>query len=122
MPDTLPYASELSGPKGWTVVIRASVPLLIGVVIALVLQWFVQPALGGYGANLLLFAGINIILAVSLTIVNGFTGQFSIGHAGFMALGGYTAAAIVYYGTIKLYGDAQFHGGSLSYTGRAGGF
>ena len=101
---------------------RAFLPLLIGIVFALVLQWFVQPALGGYGANLLLFAGINIILAVSLTIVNGFTGQFSIGHAGFMALGGYTASAIVYYGTIKLYGDAQFHGGSLSYTGRAGGF
>ena len=39
-------------------------------------------------------AGINIILAVSLNVVNGFTGQFSIGHAGFMAVGAYTAAKI----------------------------
>ena len=39
-------------------------------------------------------AGINVILAVSLNVVNGFTGQFSIGHAGFMAVGAYTAAKI----------------------------
>lgn len=38
--------------------------------------------------------GINIILAVSLNLINGHTGQFSLGHAGFMAVGGYTAAAI----------------------------
>jgi len=35
--------------------------------------------------------GVNIILAVSLNIVNGMTGQFSIGHAGFMAVGAYIA-------------------------------
>jgi branched-chain amino acid transport system permease protein len=33
--------------------------------------------------------GVNILLAVSLNIVNGMTGQFSIGHAGFMAVGAY---------------------------------
>src|ERR1700682_2394543 len=33
--------------------------------------------------------GVAIILAVSLNLVNGLTGQFSIGHAGFMAVGGY---------------------------------
>ena len=38
--------------------------------------------------------GINIILAVSLNLINGHTGQFSLGHAGFMAVGAYTAAAI----------------------------
>jgi len=37
---------------------------------------------------------VNVILAVSLNVVNGFTGQFSIGHAGFMAVGAYTAAKI----------------------------
>lgn len=36
--------------------------------------------------------GINIILAVSLNLINGHTGQFSLGHAGFMAVGAYTAA------------------------------
>ena len=38
--------------------------------------------------------GINIILAVSLNLINGHTGQFSLGHAGFMAVGAYTAAEI----------------------------
>src|SRR5918912_382646 len=39
--------------------------------------------------------GIAIILAVSLNLVNGLTGQFSIGHAGFMAVGGYTSAVLL---------------------------
>ena len=39
-----------------------------------------------------LYICINIILALSLNLVNGFTGQFSIGHAGFMAVGAYTSA------------------------------
>ena len=34
---------------------------------------------------------INIILAVSLSLINGFTGQLSLGHAGFMAVGAYVA-------------------------------
>lgn len=34
---------------------------------------------------------INIILAVSLNLINGFTGQLSLGHAGFMAVGAYSA-------------------------------
>ena len=37
---------------------------------------------------------INIILAVSLNLVTGFTGQFSLGHAGFMSIGAYTGAII----------------------------
>ena len=38
--------------------------------------------------------GINVILAVSLNLINGHTGQFSLGHAGFMAVGGYIAAKL----------------------------
>lgn len=38
--------------------------------------------------------GVNVILAVSLNIVNGMTGQFSIGHAGFMAVGAYVSGLI----------------------------
>lgn len=38
--------------------------------------------------------GINVILAVSLNLINGHTGQFSLGHAGFMAVGGYMAAKL----------------------------
>lgn len=38
--------------------------------------------------------GINIILAVSLNLITGFTGQFSLGHASFMAIGAYTSGIL----------------------------
>jgi branched-chain amino acid transport system permease protein len=50
--------------------------------------------LDDYLLNILMMSGINIILAVSLNMVNGYTGQFSLGHAGFMAVGAYASAAI----------------------------
>jgi branched-chain amino acid transport system permease protein len=49
-------------------------------------------ALSPYLLQVLCLAGINVTLAVSLNLINGFTGQFSIGHAGFMAIGAYSAA------------------------------
>jgi branched-chain amino acid transport system permease protein len=45
-----------------------------------------------YIVQILTLAGINVLLAVSLNLINGFTGQFSIGHAGFMAIGAYSSA------------------------------
>lgn len=50
-----------------------------------------------YYARILMLAGINIILAVSLNLITGFTGQFSIGHAGFMAVGAYSSAYLTVY-------------------------
>src|SRR3954447_22396714 len=50
-----------------------------------------------YPVRILTLAGINIILAVSLNLITGFTGQFSIGHAGFMAVGAYTSAYLTVY-------------------------
>ena len=45
--------------------------------------------------NLVLkYIGINIMLTVSLNLVNGYMGEFSVGHAGFMAIGAYTAAIL----------------------------
>lgn len=40
----------------------------------------------------IILIGINIILAASLNLINGITGQFSLGHAGFMAVGAYVSA------------------------------
>jgi len=60
--------------------------------VRVVLQSVVAPVLGPFPAKLLLDIGIAIVLAASLNIVNGFGGQFSIGHAGFMMVGGYAAA------------------------------
>src|ERR1044071_9883052 len=47
-----------------------------------------------YPLRILTLAGINVILAVSLNLISGFTGQFSLGHAGFMAIGAYGAGWI----------------------------
>ena len=55
--------------------------------------------INAYYARIINLIGINITLAVSLNLINGLAGQFSIGHAGFMAVGGYTATYVtVYYG------------------------
>src|SRR6187455_3448664 len=51
-----------------------------------------------YFSRILMLSGIAITLAVSLNLINGFTGQFSIGHAGFYAVGAYTSASVVFYG------------------------
>src|SRR6187397_2102832 len=50
-----------------------------------------------YYARIINLIGINITLAVSLNLINGLTGQFSIGHAGFMAVGGYSATYLTVY-------------------------
>ncbi|MBE6066908.1 MAG: branched-chain amino acid ABC transporter permease [Clostridium lundense] len=42
----------------------------------------------------LIVIGINIILAVSLNLITGFTGQFSLGHAAFMSIGAYASAVV----------------------------
>ncbi|MFD1317521.1 branched-chain amino acid ABC transporter permease [Loigolactobacillus zhaoyuanensis] len=47
-----------------------------------------------FGETTLVLIGINIILATSLNLVIGFAGQFSLGHAGFMALGAYSSALV----------------------------
>ena len=50
------------------------------------------PALNSYYFDILIGIGINIILAAGLNLVNGYTGQFSLGHAGFMAVGAYASS------------------------------
>ena len=44
--------------------------------------------------SLIIPIGINIMLAVSLNLVTGFLGELSLGHAGFMSIGAYTAAIV----------------------------
>ncbi|HEX4823772.1 MAG TPA: branched-chain amino acid ABC transporter permease [Candidatus Polarisedimenticolaceae bacterium] len=95
--------------------IKAAVPVLIGVALAVLVQLAAGPIIGPFAAKLLMDIGINVILAVSLNLVNGFTGQFSIGHAGFMAVGGYTAGCITYYGSFLLFGNTQVQPGWLSH-------
>ena len=53
-----------------------------------------QGAINPYYFDILIMIGINIVLGVSLNLVNGYTGQFSLGHAGFMAVGAYVSASL----------------------------
>src|SRR5438128_4401584 len=73
---------------------RAWVPF----VAALPLLYFLEGFGAGHGLDYAFqninHIGIAVILAVSLNLVNGLTGQFSIGHAGFMAVGGYVSSVI----------------------------
>lgn len=48
-----------------------------------------------YTAQILTFAAINVIIALSLNLISGFTGQLALGHAGFMAIGAYATAVLV---------------------------
>ncbi len=91
--------------------------LWIGGVLAalLAMQWVLGAVLldgpvrqGPYYYQILILAGINIVLAVSLNLTNGVTGQFSIGHAGFFAVGAYTSASLTYYGGPFLRGVLAF--------------
>jgi branched-chain amino acid transport system permease protein len=76
-----------------TVLTFAVVGVLVAIVNALVTgQVLSAVAIPPYPLRIVTLAGINILLAVSLNLINGFTGQFSIGHAGFMAIGAYGAA------------------------------
>ncbi|MBM3833037.1 MAG: branched-chain amino acid ABC transporter permease [Verrucomicrobia bacterium] len=65
--------------------------LLIAAIVSALIS-LSAPHLSPYFLHIVIGIGINIILAVSLNLVNGYAGQFSLGHAGFMAVGAYTAA------------------------------
>ncbi len=80
---------------------------LLGLVAAVVLLITMNALMGreglfGFGlpyyyAEIINLTGISIILAVSLNLITGFTGQFSIGHAGFMAVGAYSSVFMTVY-------------------------
>jgi branched-chain amino acid transport system permease protein len=61
-------------------------------VVLMALSWALPRAFNPYVVQIVMLCGINVVLAVSLNLINGFTGQFSIGHAGFMAIGAYGSA------------------------------
>ncbi|HYD00802.1 MAG TPA: branched-chain amino acid ABC transporter permease [Phycisphaerales bacterium] len=108
-------------------------PWIACVAAAILVHWAAPAVVNDYWVNVLRRVGIFVIAAVSLNIVNGFTGQFSMGHAGFMAVGAYVAAAITYYGSLLIHGSvndpafaaggtALMLGGVLAGAGVAAGF
>ncbi len=91
------------------------VPSLCAIGVGTLMQFGVGPVLGDYWTSVGVQVGIAVMLAVSLNIVNGFTGQFSIGHAGFFAIGAYIGAGVSYYGALLIWNDASAmaHGAPL---------
>jgi branched-chain amino acid transport system permease protein len=72
--------------------------IFIGALIGLSYGLEAIPITGiAYYNRIIVLMGINITLAVSLNIINGHAGQFSLGHAGFMAIGAYFAAFLTFY-------------------------
>lgn len=76
--------SRCNGPRLW---------LLVAIALAFAVSSF-TPQFNRYYLGIGIDAGIAVIMAVSLNLINGHTGQFSLGHAGFMAVGGYTAGKL----------------------------
>lgn len=73
--------------------------VLLSLIFFAVIQIMINSGtLNPFYQNTLMFIGINIILATSLHLIIGITGQFSIGHAGFLAVGAYASAIM----TMKL--------------------
>jgi branched-chain amino acid transport system permease protein len=81
---------------------KGYIPWAIAAFFCALLSLVFFPWINPYYQTIFMVSGIHVILATSLTLVNGFTGQFSLGHAGFMAVGAYASAALTYYLLPKL--------------------
>jgi len=93
--EPLNYAhGETSEPPWWQTVLRSNWTILLALLLLWPLNWLVHDdnLVDRYTRRIILVIGINIIAAVSLQLINGTSGQFSLGHAGFMAVGAYLAA------------------------------
>ena len=85
-----------------TLLKRLIAALIIVLLLIAMNEFMSEAGLFGFGvppyyARVIMLAGINVILAVSLNLITGYTGQFSIGHAGFMAVGAYSSAYLTVY-------------------------
>jgi branched-chain amino acid transport system permease protein len=78
-------------PRPWRAMLLANVPLAVILLAMIPLGRLLEDNLDPYYLRMVMLIGFNIILAVSLQLINGFSGQFSLGHAGFMAVGAYLA-------------------------------
>jgi branched-chain amino acid transport system permease protein len=84
---------------------RPHLYLIAAILVALGVSHF-SDRFDPYFLDVAIGIGINVILAVSLNLVNGYTGQFSLGHAGFMSVGAYLAAAVSLFLGPKILGDS----------------
>src|SRR5260370_1038032 len=75
--------------------LRALAFVGVGLAVALVLDFTLDAIVPDSSLRqLLMLAACNMLVALSLNVINGMAGQFSIGHAGFLGLGGYASAIV----------------------------
>jgi len=69
---------------------------LAGAILLLAVAWVLPDSglLNPYVVQIMMYVGINMILTLSLILVNGYMGEFSVGHAGFMGIGAYVASIL----------------------------
>jgi branched-chain amino acid transport system permease protein len=67
---------------------------LVSILVAFLFLLYADKNLDAYKLRILNLCAIYTILGLSMNLINGFTGQFSLGHAGFMAIGAYTTALL----------------------------
>lgn len=69
------------------------IPAAVAAAVVVVLPLF----LSGYHEGLAVYVAVYFVAILGLNILTGYTGQISIGHGGFMAIGGYTTAVLSHY-------------------------
>jgi branched-chain amino acid transport system permease protein len=77
-----------------SIITRKNVVLIGGLILLVVLLGIADASLNNYYVRIVQLIGIYVVLTVSLNLTNGFTGDFSLGHAAFMAIGGYGSALL----------------------------
>ncbi|HID63489.1 MAG TPA: branched-chain amino acid ABC transporter permease [Anaerolineae bacterium] len=84
-------------------------PLIVLLLFVLIIGGSWLRILNEYWQLVLLFMGINIVLTVSLNLINGHMGEFSCGHAGFMAVGAYVTGLL----SVWLFAEDKVFGPSV---------
>jgi len=73
---------------------KKNIMSLIALVLFLGFLTIADRIFDSYQMRIINLAGIYVTLGLGLNLINGFTGLFSLGHAGFMAVGAYTSAIL----------------------------
>ncbi len=80
---------------------RNNLYTILAVVGTLIILGILNETLDNYKIRILNLCGIYIVLALGMNLINGFVGLFSLGHAGFMAVGAYTCALLTMDPSVK---------------------
>jgi branched-chain amino acid transport system permease protein len=89
---------------------RYTINILLGVTAIALVVMAQTNVMDKYVLQILMLIGINCIFATSLNLVNGYMGEFSCGHGGFMCVGAYVGSllSVAFFTDSQLFGEALF--------------